>query len=220
MGSAPSVDCAAMRADIKEFLKVFGFQYSVSQWAEIERAIKAQPGEHDIKEIRETLEREAHRYRVVPQLEAKTQRGDINFKYAKKVAQACEHLKRLLAEPAYSRDYSLADLVSPSECDTIVDALKRLRGKAEAIAANNRPLSQKNRRADPHRDKYLGTLCDLWVNTIHGPTTTSYRRAKGEASGPFVDFIFLVARPVLGQFTPNGAASFIKRWRKTETMAV
>jgi hypothetical protein len=30
---------------IKQFLEIFGFQYTASQWEKIEHAIKAQPGE-------------------------------------------------------------------------------------------------------------------------------------------------------------------------------
>jgi hypothetical protein len=147
----------------------------------------------------------------VPQLETKTPR-DANLAYAKNVIQACEHLKDLLTESAFSRDYSLESLASQSECNAIVNQVKKLQKTAEAAAVNNSSISRKIRRADPRRDEYLKILCDLWVNIIRGPKTTSYKRA-GEASGPFVDFLYLTALPVLGQFTRNGAASFIKRWR-------
>ena len=49
-----SSDCAAMEDN--EFLKVFDFQYTESQWEQIERLIDAWPGKHDKRKIQETLE--------------------------------------------------------------------------------------------------------------------------------------------------------------------
>jgi hypothetical protein len=104
---------------------------------------------------------------------------------------------------------------SKNEYDAIVDKIKQLENAAKLVAANNQPLSQKRRQADPRRDKYLAALCDLWVTEIHGRPTTSYRRAAGKASGHFVDFLVSAAQPVLKQFTPNGAGRFVKRWKKS-----
>jgi hypothetical protein len=197
---------------IDQFLKHFDFRYTQPQWASLASVIKAQPGKHDTDEIRETLEREARRYLVVPKLDSAPRRA--NRAHAKKVIHGCEYLKHLLSEQSVAREGPFETLVPEFEYAALVDKIEELRSVAEFVVVNNRPLSQKKRQADPRRDKYFATVCDLWVNTIGGRNTTSFDRRKGRATGPFVDFLFHAANPVLNGFTPNGAARFIKRWKK------
>ena len=201
-----------MRED--EFLKVFDFEYTVIQWEQIACVIDKQPGGHDKKKLRDKLELLARQFRIVPQLEAHVPR-QVNFTQANEVVKCCEWLRSLLSEANVLRENSFKTAFKArDEYDAIVDKIKQLENAAKLVAANNQPLSQKRRQADPRRDKYLAALCDLWVTAIHGRPTTSYRRAAGKASGPFVDFLVSAAQPVLKQFTPNGASRFIKRWKK------
>jgi hypothetical protein len=198
-----------------EFLTHFDFEYAASQWQQIERVIDTQPGGHDKKKLRENLELLASQFRLAPQLEAHVPR-QANLTQANEVAKCCERLKSLLSEANAFREGSFyTAFESRDEYDAIIYKIKQLQRAAKLVAENNRPLSQKRRQADPRRNKYLAALCDLWVNEIHGRPTTSYDRAAGKASGHFVDFLFSAARPVLKQFTPNGASGFIKRWKKS-----
>jgi hypothetical protein len=197
-----------------EFLKVFDFEYTASQWKQIERVIDTQPGSGDKKKLREKLELLARQFRLVPQLEAHVPRR-ANLTQANAVVKCCERLKNLLSETNVLREGSFhTALKSRDKYDAIIDKIEQLENAAKLVAANNRPLSQKRRQADPRRDRYLAALCGLWVDEIHGKPTTSYRRAAGKASGPFVDFLVSAAQPVLKQFTPNGARRFIERWKK------
>ena len=196
-----------------KFREVFDFQYTAGQWAEIKRVIDTQPGTHDEKEIRETLELKARQYRVVPQIEANVRRRD-NLVLARKVAKDCEDLNSLLSETNVFREGSFyTAFKSRPEYEAIIDKIEELLDAAKFVAANNRPISQKRKQADPRRDKYLGALCDLWAKDIGGKLTTTYHRGRGELSGPFIDFLVSAAKPTLRQFTPNSAYRFIKRWR-------
>jgi hypothetical protein len=197
-----------------KFLEVFDFQYTASEWAQIKRVIDKQPGKYDEKAIREMLELKARQFRVVPQIEANVPRRD-NLALANEVVKGCERLKSLLSESNVLREGSFyTAFKSQSEYDAIIDKIEELLDVAKLVAANNRPISQKRKQSDPLRDKYLGALCDLWLNEILGKPTASYDRAAGEPSGPFVDFLVNTAQPVLGQFTAHGAYRFIKRWKK------
>ena len=199
--------------DAATFSATFDFAYSAEQWAAIERVVQTQPGQPDTTELRETLERAARCYLIVPRLAERTDRGDAIRAYAQKAARTFGEAQAVLTSPMYARDYSLGTLLSPDERDAAVSMLKHIEKRAQTIAAHNVPLSQKVRQADPQRDTYLAALCSIWTQTVRGKKTTSFRRA-GEATGPFVDFIFLAAQPALKHFTRNGAASFIKRWRR------
>jgi hypothetical protein len=197
-----------------EFLKVFDFEYTESHWELIERLIDAQPGKHDKKKIRETLELSARRFRLVPQLEAHVPR-EANLALANDVVKCCEHLKNILSETNVRREGSFhTAFESRDEYDAIINKIEELEDAAKFVAANNGRLSQKRRNYDPRRDKYLAAVCNVWVKEIHGKPTTSYRKRAGEASGPFVDFLVRAAGPVLKQFTPNGARNFIRRWKR------
>jgi hypothetical protein len=197
-----------------EFLKVFDFEYA-DQWGQIERVIDTQPGKHDKKRLQEKLELLARQFRIVPQIKAKVPR-EANFALANNVAKCCQRLKSLLSEPNVTREGSFhTAFKSRDEYDAIIDKIEQLEDAGRFVAANNRPLSQKRKQADPRRDEYLAALCELWVKEIHGRATTSYDRAAGKASGNFVDFLVSAARPVLKQFTPNSASRFIKRWKKS-----
>jgi hypothetical protein len=99
--------------DLATFSEVFDFGYSIKQWAEVERVIKTQPGQHNMPELRDTLERAARCYLIVPRLAERTDRGTANRAYAQKVARASGELRALLTSPVYARDYSLGTLLSP-----------------------------------------------------------------------------------------------------------
>jgi hypothetical protein len=200
-----------MRDD--EFHKVYDFQYTAGQWKQIERVIDTQPGNHNKKHICEKLELLARQFRLVPQLEAHVPR-EANLTQANDVIKCCERLKNLLSETNVIREGSFyTAFTSRDEYDAIIDKIEELEDAAKLVAANNQPLSQKRRQADPRRDKYLAALCDVWVTEVHGRPTTSYRKG-GHATGPFVNFLVSAARPVLNQFTPDGARRFIRRWRR------
>jgi hypothetical protein len=197
-----------------EFLEVFDFEYTESHWELIERLIDAQPGKHDKKKIRDTLELSARRFRLVPQLEAHVPR-EANLALANDVVKCCEHLKNILSETNVRREGSFhTAFESRDEYDAIINKIEELEAAAKLVAANNGRLSQKRRNYDPRRDNYLAAVCNVWVKEIHGKPTTSYHKGAGEASGPFVDFLVRAARPVLKQFTPNGARNFIRRWKR------
>ena len=162
----PSIDCAAMKED--KFCKVFDFQYTADQWAQIKRVIDKQPGKHDEKTIRETMELKARQFRVVPQIEANVPRRD-NLALANDVVKGCERLKSLLSESNVLREGSFyTEFKSRSEYDAIIDKIDELRDVAKLVAANNGPISQKRKQSDPGRDKYLGALFDLWAKDIGG----------------------------------------------------
>jgi hypothetical protein len=198
-----------MRED--EFHRFFNFQYTASQWEQIERAIDTQSGNHNKKHIYEKLELLARQFRLVPQLEAQVPR-EANLTQANDVIKCCERLKNLLSETNVIREGSFyTAFKSRDEYVAIIDKIEELEGAAKLVEANNRPLSQKRRQADPQRDKYLAALCDVWLTEVHGRPTTSYRKG-GPATGPFVDFLVSAGRPVLKQFTPDGARRFIRRW--------
>jgi hypothetical protein len=205
-------DRTAVKDD--EFIKIFDFEYTASQWKRIECVIDAQPGNHDKENIRKNLELLARQFRVIPQIEANVPRRD-NLTLANSVLKCCQHLKSLLSESNVVREGSFYTAFgSPAEYEAFINTIEELQGAAKLVAANNKPLSPKKRNYDPHRDKYLGALCDLWVKQIHGKPTTSYRKGGGGATGPFVNFLVGTAGPVLIQFTPDGANRFIKRWKK------
>jgi hypothetical protein len=200
-----------MRAD--EFHKVFDFQYTASQREQIERVINTQPGNHNRKHVCEKLELLARRFRLVPQLEAHIPRK-ANLTLANDIIECCARLKKLLSEANVIREGSFyTAFKSRDEYDAIIDKIGELEDAAKLVAANNRPLSQKRKQADPWRDKYLAALCDVWVTEVHGRPTTSYRKGA-HATGPFVNFLVSAGRPVLKQFTPDGARRFIRRWRR------
>lgn len=197
-----------------EFLKVFDFEYTATQWEQIVRVIDTQPGSHDKKKLRDELELLARQFRLVPQLEAHVPRR-ANLTQANGVVKSCKRLLDLLSEANVLREGSFKTAFeSRGEYDAVVGRIKQLEKSAELVVANNQPLSKKRRQADPRRDKYLAALCDLWVTEIGGRPTTNYLRAAGKPSGPFVDFLVFVAQPVLRQFTPDGASRFVKRWKK------
>jgi hypothetical protein len=201
-----------------EFHEIFDFQYTASQWKQIERVIDTQPGNLNKKQICKKLELLARQFRLVPQLEARMPR-EANLIQANDVIECCERLKNLLSEANVIREGSFyMAFKSRDEYVAIIDKIAELEDAAKLMAANNRPLSQKRKQADPLRDKYLGALRYLWVTEIHGKPTTSYSKRAGQASGHFVDFLVSTACPVLKQFTPNGARRFIRRW--TGDMAV
>lgn len=196
-----------------KFREVFDFQYTAGQWEQIKRVVDTQPGKHDENAIRETLELKARQFLVVPQIEANVRRRD-NLVLARNVIKACGDLKSLLSETDVLREGSFyTAFKSRSEYDAIIDKIEELLDAAKLVAANNRPISQKRKRSDPRRDKYLGALCDLWAKQIRGKLTTSYQRGRGEPAGPFIDFLVSAAKPTLRQFTPHSAYRFIKRRR-------
>jgi hypothetical protein len=196
-----------------KFREVFDFQYTADQWAQIKRVIDKQPGKHDEKSIRETMELKARQFRVVPQIEANVPRRD-NLAMANEVVKGCERLKSLLSESNVLREGSFyTAFKSRSEYDAIIDKIDELRDVAKLVAANNGPISQKRKQADPRRDKYLGALFDLWAKDIGGKLTTTYHRGSGEPSGPFIDFLVSAAKPTLPEFTPHSAYRFIRRRR-------
>jgi ribosome-associated translation inhibitor RaiA len=200
-----------MRDD--EFHKVFSFQYTASQWKQIERVIDTQPGDHHKKHIREKLELLARQFRLVPQLDVHVPR-EANRTQAYDVIECCERLKNLLSETNVIREGSFyTAFKSRDEYDAIINEIEELEDAAKLVAGNNQPLSQKRGQADPRRDKYLAALCDVWVTEVHGRPTTSYRKG-GHATGPFVIFLLSAALPALKQFTPDGARRFIRRWRR------
>lgn len=143
-----------------EFLKVFDFEYTESHWQLIERLIDAQPGKHDKKKIRETLELSARRFRLVPQLEAHVPR-EANLALANDVVKCCEHLKNILSETNVRREGSFHTAFElRDEYDAIINKIEELEDAAKFVAANNGRLSQKRRNYDPRRDKYLAAVCN------------------------------------------------------------
>src|SRR5262245_41989406 len=88
-----------------EFLTVFDFEYTASQWQQVERVIDTQPGGLDKKKLRENLELLARQFRLVPQLEAHVLR-QANLTRANEVAECCERLRSLLSEANVFREGS------------------------------------------------------------------------------------------------------------------
>jgi hypothetical protein len=175
--------------------------------------IDSQPGKHDKKNIRETLERLAFQFLLVPKIETHVPRRE-NLALAEAVIKCCDRLKTLLSETNVLREGSFYTAFgSRDEYDAITNKIEELEDAARLVAANNQPLSQKQKQADPRRDRYLRALCDLWVTEMHGKPTRSYDRRTGRPRGPFVDFLVGAAQPVLQGFTVHSAHRFLKRWR-------
>ena len=92
-----------MRSD--KFHQVFDFRYTATQWEKIELVIDSQPGKHDKKNIRETLERLAFQFLLVPKIETHVPRGE-NLVLAEAVIKCCDRLKTLLSETNVVREGS------------------------------------------------------------------------------------------------------------------
>ena len=95
------------------------------------------------------------------------------------------------------------------------EVLREIKARMEGTMAQGIQYG-KDRRKDPYRDIYLSQLCEIWVKALGRPLTASFNQKTGKAGGPCVEFLYRAAKPVLGQFTRNGARRFIQRLKKEE----
>ena len=132
---------------------------------------------------------------------------------AEKIIRCCDFIVSALSN---DRDGS----ISRSRRRLNIDGgIQELRKEAESVlrfSSYDAPTN-KHRRHDRLRGEYLNRLCHFWV-TLGGKPTTSFDHRKGkgsgEATGDFVDFILLAAKPVVSGMTAHGARGAIEKWRK------
>jgi hypothetical protein len=209
-----------MRKDICKDLFPPDFHYAGQDWTALWNVISQHYTEAEAV-IQEKLETCAMRYQVVNELDfsrndtvLSRMRGD-----AKAIADTCSHLESLLRQwnEEWVPDDAIAALSKKQKIqDTVFfRRLAEIRSNMEGSAAQGIKYPR-TRRQDRYRDLYLSQLCEIWVGVLEKPLAASFNRKSGEASGPCVEFLYRAAKPVLGQFSRNGARRFIQRMKKEE----
>jgi len=169
--------------------------------------------------IKENLETCAMRYQLAN--EHDFSRNDTVISMARRdasaIADVCSRLEHLLLQwgekwfpddsmPGRSNEQKRRDAI-------FFEVLGEIKAQMERTMAQGIQYG-KDRQKDPYRDMYLSQLCEIWVETLGRPLAASFNRKSGEASGPCVEFLYRAAKPVLGQFTRNGARRFIQRMKE------
>jgi hypothetical protein len=172
--------------------------------------------------IKKKLETCAMRYQLVN--EQDFSRNDTVISMARRdtsaIADACSRLEHLLLQfnEKWFPDGSIDALSNEQKRRDAIffERLGEIKAQMEGKMAEGIQYG-KDRQKDPYRDMYLSKLCEIWVEALGRPLAASFNQKTGEASGPSVEFLYRAAKPVLGQFTRNGARRFIQRMKKEMT---
>jgi hypothetical protein len=168
--------------------------------------------------IKEKLETCTRRYQLANELDFS--RNDTVISMARRdasaIADACSRLEHLLLQwgEKWFSDVSVSNEQKKRHV-IFFEVLAEIKGQMEGTKAQG--IHKKDRQKDQYRDLYLSQLCEIWVEALGRPLAASFNRKTSEASGPCVEFLYRAAKPVLGQYTRNGARRFIQRMKKEET---